>query len=378
MTYSHWTRCAIIITAGALLTACGDDDPVDPGASGDFDPSETADQILDVLDPLLDSENAILGVNGAAQALAQFSESPALTALEIQPPLLRAERLPYDAGRLLREARPRRTESLPVAQVVFPTEVVGQTLVWDPAENQYAVDPEREDAPSNGVRVIYYAMNPVSGLPTEPVDELGFIDLTDEDQAEEERLGIRVVDTSGGEDTDLLDYYVGFSGDVGGTQGEYTSAAVGFLSTGSETLDFDLEEHFAWDEEAGTGEVGLLYVYQLEDASIGLQMDATGGPEPGDFSTFVLAVDISDGQDHVDFDIDIGEDESVTGEIYLNETLVMEVSGEDGAPVFTRPDGSDLTQQEVNALLSVWSGAAIALDVARWLMGPVGFLLLPG
>lgn len=357
-----------IMTAG-LLSGC--EFVVGP-APGEFDPARTAEQVSDVVEPLLNGENAFRAVDAAALALVQFSGGSADAVVSLRPDRFRLAGAGLSPGLLTEIPTP------PISRVELPFTILGQTLVWDPDEDRYVVDPSRNDAPATGVRVVYYAMRPLSGVPVEPVSELGFIDLTDEDTAGEERLGIRVVDTSGDADIDLLDYYVGFDGDAEVEQGAATITAVGSLSDGTETVAFDLLQDVRWDENADREELEVVYRFDGDDASIVVAMDAEGGFGAPAFDVVSMTADILDGTDRVELDVDVAADRSVLGEILLNGAPVMEIGGIDGAPTFTRLDGTELTQAETQALLTVWRGVARALQVASWLVAPVTFLLLPG
>src|SRR3712207_1381042 len=62
--------------------------------------------------------------------------------------------------------------------MAVPPEVAGKTFEYDPVTGSYAAG-VRTGAPSNGVRFILYAVDPVSYMPVEPLTETGYVDLTD-------------------------------------------------------------------------------------------------------------------------------------------------------------------------------------------------------
>src|SRR5437016_14597703 len=93
---------------------------------------------------------------------------------------------PRSAGQAYLDA-PRRLQALRLAAgtlgsgisaSVIPPQYLGQTFVWDDATHKYVVGPDA--GPSNGVRIILYALNPVTGAVAEPSSAVGFADLLDE------------------------------------------------------------------------------------------------------------------------------------------------------------------------------------------------------
>ena len=52
------------------------------------------------------------------------------------------------------------------------------TFVWD-LETDVYVASDLSGAPAQGVRFILYAINPVTGLPVQTLDELGYVDVID-------------------------------------------------------------------------------------------------------------------------------------------------------------------------------------------------------
>src|SRR5437660_6577088 len=122
---------------------------------------------------------------------------------------------------------------------VIPPQYLGQTFVWDTATHRYVVGPDA--GPSNGVRIILYALNPVTGAVAEPSSAVGFVDLLDESTTSPavNKLHVIVKDgtpASPGPVT-YADYSV--SGSVTGSPATaFTASAIGFVSDGTHTLSF--------------------------------------------------------------------------------------------------------------------------------------------
>ena len=65
---------------------------------------------------------------------------------------------------------------------IFPPDVDGKTFEYDVDANMY-VQTTRAGAPATGVRFILYAIDPLTQLPAEPLNEVGYVDLADESGA---------------------------------------------------------------------------------------------------------------------------------------------------------------------------------------------------
>lgn len=367
MTQPTTSRWLLLLAAALVLPACSGDTT---GTELDYDPGATGAQLEEVVRPLLAGENAFLGLSAAGAALGQFSAAqPAQQLLRFRPgldPRAGAEYGPAD-------------RALWSARVTFPTEIVGRTLVWDFAQERYVVDETRTDAPQNGVRLVHYAMNQATRTPLLPLQEIGFIDLADEDVAEEERLGIRVVITTGAEDRTLLDYVVGFTGESEPAEGSLLFTAVGTLNSGTSSLDFDLSQGFTWSEAENAEELALDYVYEAgAGITVGLQMRATKAFQAETWGDLEFLVEINDGADVVEVDALIGIDGSLAGEIRLNGVGVVDITGSDGDAVFSHAGGGSLTQQDRNALRNLWNLMVRLLALTEGLLAPAGILLLPG
>jgi hypothetical protein len=360
------TRWSFPAFAALLLPACGDDG-TDPRAL-DYRPWETVSQMEDVVGPLLDGENTLLGINAAGTALIQFSAEPAAAMLRVGPSL--------DVRSGAAALRPHRADWS--TRITIPAEIAHRTLVWDVDGQAYVVDETRTDAPEGGVRVVYYAMNSFTNRPAEPLVPLGHIDLIDEDIEGEERLRIRIVDASGPAPVDLVDYVVGFTGSGEASAGNFVFTAVGALSDGTQTVDFDLAQTFTWSEAEDTETLGLDYQYATGARSVRVRMDASSAFEEADRAEISLLVDVADGVDDVAVAVAIAPNGRLDGEIRLNGTAVIEVAGSDGSPTFTYAGGGALSAEQVESLRELWALVTGVLDLTNALMAPRTLLLLPG
>src|SRR4026208_1737986 len=83
------------------------------------------------------------------------------------------------------------------AEDIFPPETDGLTFEWDTTGIGSYQPTARTGAPATGVRFILYAVNGLTGLPTEPLTEVGYVDLADESTASVAKLHVTVAGVSG-------------------------------------------------------------------------------------------------------------------------------------------------------------------------------------
>lgn len=358
------TRLPVLLSLVSLL-ACGDGGTAPPV---DFDAEGALSRVDDVVEPLEGSENLMVALESATAGLTEASAEPVAWALRIRPGLD-----PRAAAGHLRHAR-RAWETA----LTFPPELVGTTLVWDAANDRYVADESRTGAPAGGVRIIYYAMNPITRQPVEPVVELGFIDLVDEDDATREAVGVRVIDTTGTADVTLVDYSVALSGQGSAAEGEIVLTAAGALSTGPDGVEFDLTQTFTWDEAADLEELSLAYVYEAGGAGVTLEVQASSAFEALDWETMDVRLHVTGGAREVELTATLASDGALDGELRADGQLAVVIGGTELSPAFTRPDGAELTQQQRQALRELWLRVGILLTVTQGLFAPAGLLLLPG
>lgn len=347
---------AAVLVVSALVSACGDDDPSTP----DFT-AESADQMADaaasVMGPIDANEAVGLSLGNAFGALVGMGGGGTLSAMLPFDAAARVAGSPLTALRSMRTQVPAAmtaASAASMAGVLIPEEVLGTTFVWS-AEGGYVAS-EQAGAPSDGVRFIYYAVDPIFGGPVQPLNALGHIDFVDASTASAARLEVQVVRDQG--NLTLVDYFVQ-GGIVGNLQTTtVTLGSEGFVTDGSEQVDFD----FSWVLEAGettsTSTTDMLIENDSENASLHVAFEAFDAEASGTQSG---AFTVRQGSNTAVFDIDgeyaiVGETYvgSVEGSLSFNGADVVIFSGDEEGPEFTRPDGSALTSLEIDALQRMW------------------------
>ena len=129
--------------------------------------------------------------------------------------------------------------SSPLSAQVIPSTVWGKVYVWDVATHHYAEDVSQFDANRHGVRLILYAVDPITHHILEsPLTPVGYADLLDESAGNTNQLHVIVKDGTPPGGTTYVDYTV--SGTATGTPpSAFSATALGFLTDGTRRIDFN-------------------------------------------------------------------------------------------------------------------------------------------
>ena len=343
--------------------ACSDNgtDPVDPG---DFDPVATEQAVQDLQNRLNDDSDIMISLGLVSQGLGMQ-----MGASRVLPRELNRAPVPFSARVVQGFAM-----SASSAEPVFPPELLGLTFEWNSGEGQY-LPTERAGAPVDGMRFILYAIDPLTRVPVEPLVETGFLDVTDEGVGDEMRVGLYA--ESGG--TALVDYFIALTYAVVGQDLSVTASAEGFISDGTDQLDFALSQGATLLGSTETIEMDLVYSLSLAGQNVSVTLEMHGefdfsGETPLEAATVEFRV--QNGTEFVDFEMSLGTDNTLTGVIQYNGTTVVNISGTEADPVFTRADGEALTLAEVAALVDLFDMVDDVLDLVEDLFEPFGGLEL--
>ena len=351
-----WVTLLAVFAMGTA--ACSDDGST--GLSGlDFDPQAT-EQATENLQARLNQDSDIM----ISLGLASEGLSQAGAVSMVMPRDLDRAVTPMSA-QVLRGY----TLSGSSAEPIFPSNLLGVTFEWSFEFGRYEMS-ERAGAPANGVRFVLYAINPLTRQPAEPLNELGFLDLTDEGDAAATRLGIYA--ESGG--TALVDYFIEASYALLGAEDfSVTVGAEGYVSDGSEQLDFLLDQTATFLGSSETLGLDVSYWLSLASENVSVNLDITGefdftGDSPLDAATAELT--ISSGSDTVVFDMTVTADNVMTGVIRYNGVPAIYISGTEADPVFERADGEPFTAEDVAALFELYELLGDVFDIAEHLFEP--------
>lgn len=352
----RWLALLAVFALGTA--ACSDDGPSGPSGL-DFDPQATEQATENLQSRLDDDSDIMVSLELASEGLIQAG-----AASRVLPRELDRAVTPMSA-QMLRSY----SMSGSSAEPIFPSNLLGKTFEWSFDFGRYVIG-ERTDGPADGVRFVLYAIDPLTRQPASPLNETGFLDLTDEGDATATRLGI--YGESGG--VALVDYYIAASYALLGTEDfSVTVLAEGYVSDGTEQLDFALDQTATFLGSSETIALDTDYWLSLgvEDVSVELVISGEfdfAGDSPVDAATAMLT--IRHGTDKVDFDMAVTGDNTLTGVIEYNDVPAIYMSGTEADPVFERADGEPLTPEDVAALLELYDLLGDVFDIAEHLFEP--------
>lgn len=309
---------------GAALTfsACDGGTPFDPVAL-----SQTAAEVISAMENSQASQSmAVLGPKMTVAAPALVAATMPNTDLLTGAPHLWARR----RAELLQRAASGFSPESPA--VIFPADVLGKTFTYNTTTQQYQLSSE-PGAPSTGVRFRLYAVNTGTGQVTVPLQDIGYLELTDTSSPSRVALGIKAVINN----TTLLEYEasatvttlsVGFS-------------AQGYVSDGTTQVDFDLSQNFSQ-----TSGITINYIVKVPEKNVDVQLEAGLGLDLVGSITLTIS---HDGNDTV-VDVTGALDGAITGTIEHNGDVVVNIAGTTDTPVFTDATGTPLTAQQLDAL----------------------------
>lgn len=350
-------RLAALLCATLLTAACGDG-PTEPRTTP-FDAAAVADAVDRVLAP----------VDASADALAALRlASGALQAEDVSPNVLSDAAAP---SRFLPAVPASPDAALAAGLPLFPENLLGKTFVWDPAAGRYVVDESRTGAPSDGVRFVYYAVDPTTHEPVEPLNELGHLDVTDRSGASAVRVGLKLVRTAGASPRTLMDYLVAVSYSVTSESLTLRQTAEGWLADDADRLEFDLEQAVTFRDD-GTLGVDVDYALSLND-DVALRYEGTISLDlASGTGTLSGTVTAARGGDRSVLAFTVTEDETIDGTLKHNGETVVLISGAAENPTFTGPNGQALTAAEVAALGSIWDATEQLLAFVEGIFSPFG------
>ncbi len=339
------------------LAACGDDGPTGPRTP--FDPDAAA-QAATEMEARLDSDGDVMQ---SLRLVAPALEAEGGVAVQLLPGGVAAVPRPQDSGSL---ADP--SFSM-VLEPIFPAEILGRTLEWDETLGRYAIS-ERTGAPADGVRFILYAVDPFTGTPALPLNEVGFLDLTDEGSVSTTRLGV-LAETGG---TVRLDYTVTASYSLSGSAVQATATGTGFISDGTRRLDFDLAQTVIYDTTAETMTVDLAYDLEMADEGVLVTIEASSGIDLAapESVSLDLTMTITDGGNVTVFSGAVDATDAIDGIVTHNGATVALIGGTASAPTFTDAGGEPLTAGELAALGQVFGLVDDVFDFVEAVFEPFG------
>ena len=352
----------LLAVACVALSACGDSGPEAP-----FNPTGTTEDIGAVHDAFASPAfasfstfslyfDAALGaspvISGSANA---FNFRRTTNAGEFRAAATR------NARRVAALMQGRVQGSLSASTAAIPSEVAGKTFEYN-GTGYVATD--RTGAPSNGVRFIIYAVNPVTFEPVSPLQEVGYVQLTDLSGTTTQAARVVVVS----DNITYLDYTVTATATT--TGGRIT--VVGYVTDGATRANVNLRSTV--NQTAG---LSMLYSIDVpqRDVSIDLTMTTTGlDPE-------TAAVGIDLGMNGPNGTVSMSGQFTaaggtitvrVNGDVFANIT-----SSGAGEPTITGADGQPLSAEDEGTFQNIFALTGDAFVTFDVMLLPVGIFLAP-
>jgi hypothetical protein len=347
-----------------LAVGCGKDSNA-PDAP--FDPAGTSSD-MSAVGASFDSP-ALLSFNAASDEISLTAGGSAALALLARPSASlatggKASAVRYAAALAQGYGGGAHRPSLAVAQASIPAELLGTTFVWDVNVQHYAAS-DLTGAPADGVRFLLYAVNPVTGIPVEPLVEIGYADVVTNQTSSSAAVNIVVVS----EDVTYLDYTARITA-TSASSGDIVVS--GYATNGDDRVNFDLDTGVIFGQT--TLDLALDYALTVPTRGgfrIDLESDLSGSMDT-DTGTYTL--DLTARGPHGTVNITGSATEGGgTFQVKVNGDLfaTIDVSAGDD-PVVTGKDGGALTAEEQAALEDVFHMFGAGLGFFVDLLHPSG------
>ncbi len=340
-----------IMASGALAALAACSDSSGPGEQGSFDSRRVKDGLATVeqvgASPVLKSFQALGGQLGAAAAV---------------PGISGTDRYLAAVQNIAGIVRPQTQAAL---VPIIRSSMLGKTLVYDPATKAYVAS-NRTGAPSNGVRFVLY-QNDAENRPI-VAQEIGTADLTDTKASSATSAGLRLVVTSNGKT------YLDYSFDLSGTIAVAVVTVDGYMSDGTDRVDFKITTTGQLFGRGGTATIDAKLEVAAQQFKIAAKVK---GPAGGGTGPTEIELTVTAGSDVVAVTSkDSGS--SLDAKVTVNGNLFATVTGTSANPVIKGDGGRELTAEELAALGEVVKFAEGVFELIGGLLAPVGALLLIG
>jgi hypothetical protein len=351
MRVTHYARRSLAAAGLALaLAGCKNDG----AAPSEFDPQGTAADMAAAQDAFASGPTASFAAVGGDISLA-LGGSPLVAssaALALSHPSKASERYARQIASLV----PAGGAGIQASVVAIPSEVAGKTFVWDESTNTYVVS-DLSGAPSNGVRFLLYAVDPVTLRPVEPVVETGYVDVIDQSTSALANVRIKVVEG----DVTYLDYQVVASATT--SSGLVTIS--GFAFNGTTRASFTLKNTVSQNN----GGIVIVLDYALDVPSRNLSVDWTATfADISESVTLDLTVSGPNGDVRL-VGTSNADGGAFTVKVNGNTFATITVTG--SSLVVTGATSDPLTSDEEQAFAAVFDSFEGSLDAFSALLMPV-------
>ena len=246
-----------------------------------------------------------------------------------------------------------------ISASVIPPTVLGKTFVWDATTHKYVEDPSATPAaPANGLRIILYAIDPITEQVVEPPVAVGYVDLIDLSSGNTNSLHVILRGgTPASPGTTYADYTV--SGTVTGSPATaFSASAVGFVSNGTHTLTFNAS-FSATNLTTNNPDAQVDVTWSLDNPVVSVALHETVATPDANSATLTIDLSVTRGTETIRVQGTISvvvSPETVTADLtlYVNGDPYARITGTATATSngiqIRHADGSALTPDELDAL----------------------------
>jgi hypothetical protein len=239
----------------------------------------------------------------------------------------------------------------------IPAAVAGKTFVYDLGTDGYVAS-DISGAPSNGVRFVLYAVDPVTYLPADPLVETGHVDITDVSTGTTQAARVQVVSGS----TTYIDYTV--SASSGATSGRVT--VLGYVTDGETQANINLRSTITV-----TAGLTLSYGLTMPDRDVALNLTVSVSDVSQPDSPINLNLTMRGPNGTVTMTGQFAET-SGTINVRINGTAFATITTNGTTTTITGAGGDPLSDDELFALEGVFQIQSQAFTSFDQMLAPVG------
>jgi hypothetical protein len=379
------TRWGLAVAAVSVFAACKDSTGPQAHLSNPAALSTDLQAVSGVLESsIFQSFSALSDTATHSPVAAPSRVGMLLHAAPISPPPRSSALRANGAAQLQALRRAAVTFSGGINASVVPPALLGTTWVWNSTAHTYEQDGTfTPAAPPDRVRIILYAVDPVTGKIVEAsLTPTGFVDLVDESTTAPAVDKLHVI-VSGGTPaapgTQYANYTV--SGQVTGNPVTgFTATAAGFVSNGTRTLTFDAT-FAATQVNTDNPDAQIDVTWDLSDPTIRVVLHETVTQPDADHATLTITeFSITRGAETVSMHGTIAVVFS-SGSLTMNLTIDINgvpwvrVTGTDASLAVLHVDGSQLSNAEGQAFLDLLRLSLSSANAMSDMFSPPGTLM---
>lgn len=384
--HHRYTRWGLAVAAVFVAAACKDSTGPQAHLSNPAGLSSDLQAVSAVLESSIFQSFSALSDTATGSPVAGPSRAGALLqAAPIVPP--RSVTLPYAHAPVRLQALRRIAAgfSSGISASVVPSALLGKTFTWNATTHAYQEDAAYTPvAPSDRVRIILYAVDPITGGIVEtPLTPTGFVDLVDESTTSPPVDKLHVIvsgGTPGGSGNTVYADYTVSAQVTGNPVTAFTASAVGFVSDGTHTLNFDAT-FAATQVDTDNPDAQIDVTWDLSNPAIHVELHETVTQSDADHATLTITeFSITRGTETVSMHGTISFVLS-TGSVTMNLTIDVNgvpwvrITGTDASLAVRHNDGSQLSQAEGQAFLDLFDLSISCANAMSSMFGPPGSLM---